>query len=48
VSVTGSVLAIANTAVKPPRAAAIVPEVDGLGVFPSRLPQMRVQIDQAG
>ena len=48
VSVTGSVLAIASTAVKPPSAAAAVPVRDGLGVLAARLAQVGVQVDEAG
>ena len=48
VSATGSVLAIACTAVKPPSAAAAVPLCDGLGVLAARLAQVGVQVDQAG
>ena len=46
-SATGSVLAIACTAVKPPIAAARVPVIDGLGVLAARLAQVGVQVDQA-
>ena len=48
VSATGSVLAIAWTAVKPPSAAARGAGLDGLGVLAAGLAQVGVQVDQAG
>jgi hypothetical protein len=40
-------LGIGQTAVKPPSAAAR-PGLDRLGVLPARLPQVHVQVDEAG
>ena len=47
-SVTGSVLAIDETAVNPPAAAARVPGRDRLLVLEARLAQVRVQVDEPG
>ena len=48
VSATGSVLAIAWTAVKPPERGGAGAGLDGLGVLAARLAQVGVQVDQAG
>ena len=45
---TGVVLAMARTAVKPPAAAASRSGGDGLGVLAARLAQVDVEVDEAG
>ncbi len=47
-SMAGSVLGMATTAVKPPRAAARRAGLDGLGLLPAGLAEVGVQVDEAG